>query len=102
MTIFHTGLKPEEAILKRLRLTHQKLTEEANAIKACLQAQDPGYPILGKKVRFTFEDEEGEFTEEGYVDSIRPCPEEGWIYEYGQGMEFYDTDHKSIKKYEVL
>lgn len=102
MPAFHTGLSPEEAMLKRLRITHQRLTKEADEIRACLQAQDPSYQILGQHVRFTFKDNEGEFTEEGLVTSIRPDPDHGWIYEYGEGNEFYDTTHDEIRSYEVL
>lgn len=49
MTIFHTGLTPEQAMLERFRITYARLDKELNEIRACLQAQDPHTRSSGRK-----------------------------------------------------
>lgn len=104
MTIFHTGLTPEQAMLKRLRITYGRLEKELCEIGACLQAQDPAYKILGERVLFTINDEiDGEVEETGLVTSIKPHADHRWLYEIQCGdSAFYEIVHDDIIKFEVL
>lgn len=104
MTIFHTGLTPEQAMLERFRITYARLDKELNEIRACLQAQDPPYKILGEKVRFLLKNDVDEWVEEtGLVTSITPHTDHRWLYEIQCGdSAFYEICHDDIIKYEVL